>query len=190
MGKEEEDLIAEQQAAELILKEDQSLGAVFADADWAFEKRPYDVKAFYKTVGVSQAIARSSAFDNITISVVVLNAIFIGVESDWNKETNLYESSWAFQACAQFFAAYFAWELAIRFLAFEDKINCLRDGWFKFDLFLVGTMVLDTWILMPILYFAAGGGVTIPTQPFRMLRLAKLTRMARLMRVFPELVTM
>merc|ERR1740133_922647 len=50
-------------------------------------------------------------------------------------------------------------------------------------------MILDTWILMPTL-FVIGGEMKIPTQPLRMLRLFKLTRMARLMKAFPELVTM
>merc|ERR1719159_2387046 len=50
-------------------------------------------------------------------------------------------------------------------------------------------MILETWVLMPILFFL-GGSVTIPTQPFRMLRLFKLTRMARLMKALPELITM
>merc|ERR1740133_961240 len=50
-------------------------------------------------------------------------------------------------------------------------------------------MILDTWILMPTL-FVIGGEMKIPTQPLRMLRLFKLTRMARLMQAFPELVTM
>merc|ERR1719454_443450 len=53
-------------------------------------------------------------------------------------------------------------------------------------------MVLDVYVLMPILLHesAEGSNVKIPTQPLRMLRLAKLTRMARLMKAFPELVTM
>merc|ERR1719506_1420407 len=55
-------------------------------------------------------------------------------------------------------------------------------------------MIMDTWMLMPILKLLSGGDdgskVTIPTQPLRMLRLFKLTRMARLMKAFPELVTM
>jgi len=84
---------------------------------------------------------------------------------------------------------YFTWELLTRLFAFEHKRDCLQDGWFKFDAFLVSTMVLDIWVLMPILQII-GGGVTIPTQPLRMLRLFKLTRMARLMQAFPELVTM
>merc|ERR1719426_85113 len=55
-------------------------------------------------------------------------------------------------------------------------------------------MIMDTWMLMPVLKVISGGGdgntVTIPTQPLRILRLFKLTRMARLMKAFPELVTM
>merc|ERR1719331_2131535 len=53
-------------------------------------------------------------------------------------------------------------------------------------------MILDIWVLMPLLKILSGGGgeVTIPTQPLRMLRLFKLTRMSRLMKAFPELVTM
>jgi hypothetical protein len=52
-------------------------------------------------------------------------------------------------------------------------------------------MIADIWILMPVMHSLSNGGkVKIPTQPLRMLRLFKLTRMARLMHVFPELVTM
>merc|ERR1719247_40434 len=69
-------------------------------------------------------------------------------------------------------------------------MNGLQDGWFKFDAFLVTTMILDIWILMPLLKAVAGSNVIIPTQPLRMLRLFKLSRMARLMKHFPELVTM
>merc|ERR1711998_580691 len=94
-----------------------------------------------------------------------------------------------FQAFSQFFCVYFTWELLCRFFAFQNKTDCMRDGWFKFDAFLVSTMILDTWVLMPTLSII-GGEVTIPTQPLRMLRLFKLTRMARLMKAFPELVTM
>merc|ERR1719313_2719115 len=65
----------------------------------------------------------------------------------------------------------------------------LRMAGSSLTFFLVSTMILDIWILMPILSII-GGDVTIPTQPLRMLRLFKLTRMARLMKAFPELVTM
>merc|ERR1719364_44936 len=52
-------------------------------------------------------------------------------------------------------------------------------------------MILDQWIIMTIMKLMQGDTeVKIPVQPFRMLRLFKLTRMARLMKAFPELVTM
>merc|ERR1719253_1109237 len=52
-------------------------------------------------------------------------------------------------------------------------------------------MILDIWVLMPIVHFVGGSdSVSIPTQPLRVLRLFKLTRMARLLKAFPELVTM
>jgi hypothetical protein len=147
------------------------------------------VENFYYTTGSSQQIARSNFFAHFTVGVVVFNAVYIGFDSDYNDSQNIYEAAIPFQACSQFFCVYFTWELVVRFLAFEHKKNCMKDGWFKFDAFLVSTMLLDTWILMPLL-MVVGGGVRIPTQPLRMLRLFKLTRMARLMKAFPELVTM
>lgn len=170
------------------LKEDSSLAAVFCNDD-DVESPPYNVEDFYYTHGMCQKIARSNFFANFTVFVVVLNAVYIGVDSDYNDSQNIYTAHFFFQACSQFFALYFTFELVVRLLAFENKHNCLKDGWFKFDAFLVSTMILDIWILMTVLYIV-GGGVQIPTQPLRMLRLFKLTRMARLMKAFPELVTM
>jgi voltage-gated sodium channel len=170
------------------LREDTSLAAVFSSDD-DVEAPSYDVSNYYYTTGINQAIARSKHFENGTVLVVVINAVYIGVDSDYNNAQNIYKADMVFQIFSQFFCVYFTWELLTRFLAFEHKKECLKDGWFKFDAFLVSTMILDTWLLMPTLYII-GGGVTIPTQPLRMLRLFKLTRMARLMKAFPELVTM
>jgi len=170
------------------LKEESSLASVFTNDD-DFDTPAYNVEDFYWKTGLNQKIARTNFFANFTVAVVVFNAVYIGVDSDYNNAQNIYGAHWIFQACSQFFCMYFTWELVVRFLAFEEKANCLKDGWFKFDAFLVFTMILDTWVLMPTLYML-GGGVKIPTQPLRMLRLFKLTRMARLMKAFPELVTM
>lgn len=178
----------EMHASMMDFKEPDSLASVFLHDD-EVDKPMYCVEAFYSKDGMCQNIARSSELANFTVLIVVLNAIYIGVESDHNDAQNIYRASWFFQICSQLFCIYFTWELLVRFFAFEDKRNCLRDGWFKFDAFLVSSMILDTWIIMPTLY-SMGGKVTIPTQPLRMLRLFKLTRMARLMKTFPELITM
>merc|ERR1719353_2729362 len=185
---EDEEIELEQSSKKISLKEDSSLASVFLNDD-DLEAPPYNVEEFFWETGSSQKIARSSLFANFTVGVVMLNAIYIGVDSDYNDAQNIYEAHMVFQACSQFFCVYFTWELLVRFFAFKIKADCMRDGWFKFDTFLVSTMILDTWILMPTL-LVIGGSVQIPTQPLRMLRLFKLTRMARLMKAFPELVTM
>jgi len=171
----------------IILQESSSLAAVFSNDD-DVSAPPYHVEEAYWKTGICQTIARSDRFANFTVLVVIFNAVYIGFDSDYNTAQNIYKAPVVFQACSQFFCVYFTWELVVRFLAFEIKHSCLKDGWFKFDAFLVSTMILDTWVLMPIL-FLLGGGVQIPTQPLRMLRLFKLTRMARLMKALPELVT-
>jgi hypothetical protein len=173
------------------LKEESSMASVFATTTDP-EVPPYNVEDYYKQKGLSQKIARSASFANGTVLVVIMNAIYLGVDSDYNDADNLYDADIGFQIWSQFFAIYFTWEVLVRFIAFEKKCDCFRDGWFKFDVFLVTTMILDIWVMMVTLKMLAGDGnqIKIPTQPLRMLRLFKLSRMARLMKSFPELVTM
>merc|ERR1740138_1576537 len=59
----------------------------------------------------------------------------------------------------------------------------------RFDGILVAAMVLETWVLMPILQ-TSRSAVSIPVGPLRLLRLMKLTRMARMMQAFPELLVL
>jgi len=73
----------------------------------------------------------------------------------------------------------------LRFGAFKNKLNCMKDLWFKFDSLLVFLMVLETWVL-PI----ALSNIKIETTPLRLIRLVRLSRMARLIRMFPELLSM
>jgi hypothetical protein len=122
---------------------------------------------------------------------VCLNAIYLGIDSDYNDAANIYNANLVFLIISQFFCIYFTFEVVVRLLAFRNKCDSMKDGWFKFDIFLVVTMILDTWVLMPMLKFVSGGSsAPVPTQPLRMLRLFKLSRMARLMKAFPELVVM
>jgi hypothetical protein len=174
----------------ITLKESSSLASVFTNDD-DVERPTYDVTDFYSTAGCSQAVARSDRFANITVIVVMLNAVYIGIDADWNTAENIFDAHWFFCLSSNLFCVYFTFELVVRMLAFRHMRDALKDGWFKFDLFLVITMILDTWVISISLKLLAGGNnISIPVQPLRMLRLAKLTRMARLMKAFPELVTM
>jgi hypothetical protein len=166
------------------------MGAVFT-TETDPENPPYNVEDYFYKTGICQKLARSHVFNNFTIFIVALNAIYLGVDSDYNTAGNIYDADWPFLVISQFFCVYFTFEVVVRFFAFERKKDCFLDGWFKFDLFLVTTMILDIWVIMLMLKVVfKGGKVKVPTQPLRMLRLFKLSRMARLMKAFPELVTM
>jgi hypothetical protein len=65
----------------------------------------------------------------------------------------------------------------------------MTDHWFKFDLFLVCFMVLETWILSPASAISEDQ-VDLNFGPLRLLRLLRLTRMTRLIQSMPELVAM
>jgi hypothetical protein len=173
------------------VREDSSLASVFLN-DHDVARETYHVEDYYKKTGCAQALTQSSVFNHLTVLVVCANAVWIGVEADWNHATNMFDADPVFQFGGLFFVLYFAFEWLVRLHAFRRKTDAFTDGWFKFDTFLVVSMMVDV-LLMAILKFKShdgGNTVAIPTQPLRVLRLLKLSRMARLMRAFPELVTM
>lgn len=152
------------------------------------DQEEYKVEKYYFESGICQFIAKNEIFSHITLAVIGANAIYIGVDADNNPAENLANADVGFQICEHAFCVFFTFEWLMRFGAFSNKCNCLRDMWFKFDTALVLMMVIETWIL-PIA-FAGSGGTGIPTGLVKMLRLLRLARMARLMRSFPELVAM
>lgn len=164
--------------------------------DYCAELR-YDVKNMYKTSGICQKIAKSSRFENITMAVIVVYALYMSVDMDLNTEDIITKQNPVFIVCEQLFCCYFFFELVIRFGAFEIKCNCLKDGWFVFDLALVVMMVADTWVMnLVILTMASSSGAgnvlgdASILRVFRLMRLTRLLRMARLIRMVPELLIM
>lgn len=168
------------------------LDAMKARARKAVMRPQYDVTNCYKNEGCFQAIARSSVFDQLTVLVVCVNAVWIAVDTDSNTAFFLYEADPIFQIVENVFCTYFFLEICIRFGAFEKKCNALMDKWFMFDAILVLNMVVETWLL-PLMFVAMGSedfGNTIDVSMLRMLRLVKLTRLSRisrLLRSVPEL---
>jgi len=155
-------------------------------------KQQFQVEDLYWEEGWAQRIARHHLLEKATLSVVVLNALWIAVDTDLNNSNSLYESKPVFFVVENLFCVYFTWELVVRFLAFQSKTDCFKDRWFIFDLFLVVFMVLETWILGPIVYFLSSGGGSGPSlellTPLKLLRLLRMARMAKLMRAMPELL--
>lgn len=155
-------------------------------------KPDYNVEDFYWETGVIQAVAKSSPFQNITLAVISVNAVWMGYDTDKNDSETLNGADIQFQIGEHVFAVYFTWELLVRFLAFEKKCNTLKDGWFKFDLLLCTLMVFETWMLPAIQGSGDGdgGGLPIDTGMLRLLRLMRLSRMMRLLKKCPELITL
>jgi len=124
--------------------------ATFPDAAQMKEKvkeavmRPeYNVANFYKTKGIWQKIARTDFFDNLTLTIIAANAVWIAVDTDHNDSETLAEAHPFFQIGENAFCVYFAGELFIRFMAFKRKIDCMKDAWFVFDSALVFMMVME-----------------------------------------------
>eukprot|EP00928_Gymnodinium_smaydae_P072672 TRINITY_DN5599_c0_g2_i1.p1 TRINITY_DN5599_c0_g2~~TRINITY_DN5599_c0_g2_i1.p1 ORF type:complete len:714 (+),score=93.34 TRINITY_DN5599_c0_g2_i1:72-2213(+) len=154
------------------------------------DEEVYDVEKFYWDFGYAQAIARSESFVRLTLAVICLNALYLGIDADWNTATMLLDAEWPFILCEYVFCIYFLFEWIVRFAAFRRKMDSLRDGWFKFDTLLVLLMVMETCVIpfvMPILS-SANESNPPPTGPLRLMRLLRLSRLVRLMRSLPELV--
>jgi len=152
------------------------------------EEEVYEVERFYKKKGLPQAIARNVWFGHFTLLMIVINALYLGVDAELNNDS-LGQVGWYFQVCEHLFCVFFLFEWLMRLLAFADKRDCLRDFWFKFDTVLVVLMVFETWVML-LIVSVLDGVQSFDTGPLRLLRLLRLARMTRLMRALPELMTM
>merc|ERR1719310_2576704 len=168
----------------------------------ALEKQaPYDVAMYYKDPKDSfwPRIATNPVFENTTLGVISVNAVYIAIDTDWNKAEpltptgtfDLTESHAFFQFMEHAFCVYFFGEWIIRFMAFKRKRNGLKDGWFVFDSALVFMMVMETWVLL-IIMAASGSSGESPlggnTSILRLFRLLRLSRLMRMLRSLPELM--
>eukprot|EP00439_Symbiodinium_sp_Y106_P070472 s630_g12.t1 len=159
----------------------------------------YDVKNLYKTTGWAQYVARHVWFENVTMTVIVIYAIYMSVDADWNPATIITQTHPVFIICEQVFCLYFFAELLIRFLAFQKKMTAFKDGWFLFDFVLVFMMVAETWVLNVVIIAMASMGDSSDSnflgdaailRMARLMRLTRLARMARIIRKVPELLIM
>mmetsp|Transcript_102850 Transcript_102850/g.219951 ORF Transcript_102850/g.219951 Transcript_102850/m.219951 type:complete len:518 (-) Transcript_102850:197-1750(-) len=162
------------------------------------KKEPYSVFIYYKSSGIWQWLAKHPTFENATLAVITLNAIYIAVDTDWNKpepctptkSNSLQEAGTFFVFMEHAFCLYFTAEWIVRFMAFKNKLNCRKDAWFVFDSLLVFMMVMETWVLIIVMAFASGeGGSPVGgTGILRLFRLLRLSRLMRMLRSLPELM--
>jgi len=151
----------------------------------------YNVEDEYHTEGVFQEIARSKGLKNATCAMIVLNAIWIGVDTDWNHAPALYYAAPVFQIMENVFCSFFTFEIVVRFCAFKIKRRAFADAWFLFDGTLVSLMVWETWVVTSMLAMGmSDSGVTGDTgaaSVFRLLRLLRLSRVLRIGRLLKEM---
>lgn len=158
------------------------------------ETPPYDVAEYYWESGFFRWVATHWLFENATLSIICLNAMYMALDIDLNKADmmksqesySLLESDMAFQALEHFFCTYFTLEWLIRFCAFRDKRHCFCDAWFFFDTMLVVMMVGETWVFTAIALSTGSAGRS-PIGNAAMLRLLRLLRLARLVRMLRSL---
>jgi hypothetical protein len=171
---------------------------VFADANTmkarlqeALCKPQYNVCDFYHDTGTAQKIARSQMFDNFTLLVIAINSVWIAYDTDFNDADVLKDADPIFQIVENLFCIFFTLELSIRFAAFVEKNNCMKDGWFCFDSMLVGLMIFETWVITAILVtFDVKLASMDAVRSLKLLKLARVGRLARLLRAAPELMIM
>lgn len=156
-------------------------------------RRQYNVHDLYYETGCIQKIAKSATFEYTTLLVIIMNAVWIAIDTDYNGAQYLTDAHPVFQVVENLFCFYFTSELIMRFAAFRHKPSCLRDFWFVFDLFLVSLMILETWIITFYIVVSHNtmqngvGGLSM-LRVFRLVKLARVSRIARLLRQVPELL--
>lgn len=162
------------------------------------KEEEYNVESLYSETGIWQAVAKSNRFQDLALIVIVLNSIWISIDTDFNNAEVLSQAAWPFQVVENLFCAFFTFEITVRFLAFKYRSKAFTDGWFVFDSVLVSFMVLETWVVTAMVAVmgtnsgsaAQGVGHSSIFRMFRLLRLTRVTRMARVLRSLPELVVL
>jgi voltage-gated sodium channel len=159
--------------------------------------RPYNVADYYSESGWATRVATSYLFEGCVLSVICVNALWIAYDTEQNHAAVLHEADWQFQVAENFLCSFYSLELVIRYLAFERKANCLKDGWFVFDSILVSMMIMETWLVTLVMTMFGSkmdSNPIIANGPIlRLMRLMKLTRMTRiirLLRFMPELMVL
>ncbi|CAJ1360503.1 unnamed protein product [Effrenium voratum] len=174
-------------------------GAMFPDADKIKDKvraslfsPEFNPEDIYKTTGWCQQVARNQFFKNLTMFVIVLNAIWIGVDTDLNPAELEVNSPLIFQVVDNIFCIFFCFEITVRYFAYQQPCDAFKDFSFAFDFSLVLTMIWEVWVCSIIVVFmrTSGGTNLSVLRLLRLFRLVRIARVGRLMSSCRELVVL
>mmetsp|Transcript_41440 Transcript_41440/g.72769 ORF Transcript_41440/g.72769 Transcript_41440/m.72769 type:complete len:657 (+) Transcript_41440:140-2110(+) len=137
-------------------------------------------------------LAQNHLFNNIMLVIILLNTVWIAIDTDMNKADLLIQADWEFQVVGNLFCTCFTVEVMVTFMTFKRVCLAFKDAWFLFDVFLVGLMVWETWIETLLFFFglnpSGSPGAFSVLRIFRVFRLLRVARTARLLGSVPELL--
>eukprot|EP00929_Paragymnodinium_shiwhaense_P100331 TRINITY_DN6257_c0_g2_i1.p1 TRINITY_DN6257_c0_g2~~TRINITY_DN6257_c0_g2_i1.p1 ORF type:complete len:777 (+),score=173.35 TRINITY_DN6257_c0_g2_i1:152-2482(+) len=178
-------------------REDPSPRKMFVDVEHLKEKMRKEVLrretqglfTFYKDTGACQYLAKNKWFETITLVVICFNAVWMAIDTDYNKADSVWQAALPFIIGENFFCVYFSLELIVRFSAYKKTVLVCHDGWFLFDFIILFLMVLEVWIVPVITSSTSNPAHRLSnTSVLRLLRLLRLCRMVRMLRGLPELM--
>jgi voltage-gated sodium channel len=131
-----------------------------------------------------EKLQNSPIFDNFILSVICLNALWIGADVDMyaDEPAKVGNVPWVVE---NLFCLVFTFEILVRFLNYDRLFKFFTDPlmrrWNIFDFVLVVIMIAEVWVMY---YLMNGqGGLKM----LSVLRLLRLLRISRLFRLIPEL---
>ncbi|CAJ1443343.1 unnamed protein product [Effrenium voratum] len=143
------------------------------------EFNPEDI---YKTTGwcgsqfgVASFVARSKT--------EVLNAIWIGVDTDLTLACILHFGVAPLQVVDNIFCIFFCFEITVRYFAYQQPCDAFKDFSFAFDFSLVLTMIWEVWVCSIIVVFMRCSDLLSDCTNLSVLRLLRLFRLVRIARV-------
>lgn len=113
--------------------------------------------------------------------LIIINAMYIGIETDLNKEQDQSQTASAWYVVECCFTVIFSLELGLRLYGL--RLYFFKDGWNLFDLLLVSTAVADTFILTIISAMSQQDGESDTLDVISAMRIARLLRLARIFRL-------
>lgn len=118
-------------------------------------------------------------------SLILLNAVYIGLETELVDDTSEVSVVWYLTELA--FTIIFLLELLLRIAAARHLREFFGDSWNMFDFFLVVVSCIDTFVLTTITRSARKFGQSKAIGTVRTIRLFRIARVFRLLRFLREL---
>lgn len=151
----------------------------------AIRESQYNIARLYKQEGWCQALAKNPTFEKVSLVVIVINALWIWVDTDYNNAKVVTEGHAVFQVAEYVFCGFFVCEWFIRFMAFRHTKDAIRNSLFFIDTVLLLLMVFES-LVSPILLAAFATNTSNfdgNSKVFLLLRVFRVSRMVRLYKV-------